>query len=141
MRKIIIAALFALTLAGCATTGQYGNFVPAAANQQQIATDAVQQLATLYPPAKTRFELHQATPDAFGLALVNTLIRPVLVLLTLPITLLTLGLFTLVINGLLFWLVASFVHGFAVAGFWSAFLGALVYSVVSTALTWLVFRR
>ena len=73
MRKIIIAALFALTLAGCATTGQYGNFVPAAANQQQIATDAVQQLATLYPPAKTRFELHQATPDAFGLALVNTL--------------------------------------------------------------------
>lgn len=73
MRKIIIAALFALTLAGCATTGQYGNFVPTAANQQQIATDAVQQLATLYPPAKTRFELHQATPDAFGLALVNTL--------------------------------------------------------------------
>ena len=76
MRKLIIAALFALTLAGCATTGQYGNFVPAAANQQQIATDAVQQLATLYPPAKTRFELHQATPDAFGLALVNTLRAP-----------------------------------------------------------------
>lgn len=73
MRKIAIAALFALTLAGCATTGQYGNFVPAAANQQQIATDAVQQLATLYPPAKTRFELHQATPDAFGVALVNSL--------------------------------------------------------------------
>jgi len=73
MRKIIIAALFALTLAGCATTSQYGNFVPTAVNQQQIATDAVQQLATLYPPAKTRFELHQATPDAFGLALVNTL--------------------------------------------------------------------
>ena len=73
MRKLIIAALFALTLAGCATTGQYGNFVPAAAGQQQIATDAVQQLATLYPPAKTRFELHQATPDAFGVALVNTL--------------------------------------------------------------------
>ncbi|EDB8709768.1 conjugal transfer protein TrbH [Salmonella enterica subsp. enterica serovar Schwarzengrund] len=73
MRKIIIAALFALTLAGCATTGQYGNFVPTAANQQQIATDAVQQLAMLYPPAKTRFELHQATPDAFGMALVNTL--------------------------------------------------------------------
>lgn len=73
MRKLIIAALFVLTLAGCATTGQYGNFVPAAANQQQIATDAVQQLATLYPPAKTRFELYQATPDAFGLALINSL--------------------------------------------------------------------
>jgi hypothetical protein len=73
MRKITIAALFALTLAGCATTGQYGNFVPATANQQQIATDAVQQLSTLYPPAKTRFELHQATPDAFGVALVGSL--------------------------------------------------------------------
>ncbi|SDY51346.1 conjugal transfer protein TrbH [Nitrosomonas halophila] len=73
MRKIIIASLFALSLAGCATTGKYGNFVPAAANQQQIASDAVQQLATLYPPAKTRFELQQATPDAFGIALINSL--------------------------------------------------------------------
>jgi hypothetical protein len=73
VRKFIIAALFTLTLAGCATTSQYGNFVPTAANQQQIATDAVQQLVTLYLPAKTRFELHQVTPDAFGLALVNTL--------------------------------------------------------------------
>lgn len=73
MRKLIITALFAMTLAGCATSSQYGNFIPAAANQQQIATDAVKQLTTLYPPAKTRFELHQATPDAFGMALVSTL--------------------------------------------------------------------
>lgn len=73
MRKIIISALFMLTLAGCASTGQYGNFVPDAANQQQLATDAVQQLAKLYPPAQTRFELHQATPDAFGMALTSSL--------------------------------------------------------------------
>ena len=61
MRKLIIAALFALTLAGCATTGQYGNFVPAAAGQQQIATDAVQQLAPLYPPAPVPV-LYNGTP-------------------------------------------------------------------------------
>ncbi|CDN88996.1 conjugal transfer protein TrbH [Hydrogenophaga intermedia] len=75
MRKIIIAALFVLALGGCATTGQYGNFVPptAAVDQQQLAREAVQQLAVLYPPAKTRLELQQATPDAFGQALVLTL--------------------------------------------------------------------
>lgn len=75
MRKITIAALLVLALSGCATTGQYGNFVPptAAADQQQLAREAVQQLAVLYPPAKTRLELQQATPDAFGQALVLTL--------------------------------------------------------------------
>lgn len=78
---------------------------------------------------------------ALVLALVNTLIRPVLLLLTLPINILTLGLFTLVINAVLFWAVATFVEGFAVAGFWSAFLGALVYSVVSTLLAWLLVPR
>lgn len=65
------------------------------------------------------------------LALVNAVIRPVLVLLTLPVTILTLGLFILVINGLMFWFVASFVEGFTVAGFWPAVFGALAYSVVS----------
>ena len=75
MRKTTIAALFVLALSGCATTGQYGNFVPptAAVDQQQLAREAVQQLAVLYPPAKTRLELQQATPDAFGQALVLTL--------------------------------------------------------------------
>ena len=75
MRKIIFAALFVLALGGCATTGQYGNFVPptATVDQQQLARETVQQLAVLYPPAKTRLELQQATPDAFGQALVLTL--------------------------------------------------------------------
>ena len=57
---------------------------------------------------------------ALVLGLINTLIRPVLVLLTLPVTLLTLGLFIFVINGLLFWFVGSFVDGFTVGGFWPA---------------------
>jgi putative membrane protein len=69
---------------------------------------------------------------ALVLGLLNTLIRPILLLLTLPITLLTLGLFALVINGLLFWLAAQFVTGFYVAGFWSAFLAALLYSIITT---------
>ena len=68
---------------------------------------------------------------ALVLGLVNTLIRPVLVLLTLPVTFLSLGLFVLVINALLFWLVATLVDGFHVAGFWSAFLAAILYSVIS----------
>jgi len=71
---------------------------------------------------------------ALVLGLVNAVIRPVLVLLTLPVTILTLGFFILVINALLFWAVASFVAGFHVAGFWSAFWGAIVYALVSWAI-------
>src|SRR5947209_14124069 len=78
---------------------------------------------------------------ALLLGLVNTLIRPLLVLLTLPVTVLTLGLFIFVINGLLFWFVASFVEGFSVAGFWSAFFGAIVYTLISWAASALVFGR
>ena len=66
-----------------------------------------------------------------ALGLVNALIRPIVVLLTLPITLLTLGLFLLVLNGLSFWLVSAVVPGFHVAGFWPAMGGALLVTVVS----------
>src|SRR2546427_6453024 len=78
---------------------------------------------------------------ALLLGLVNTLIRPLLVLLTLPVTVLTLGLFVFVINGLIFWFVASFVEGFKVAGLWSAFFGAIVYALISWAASTLVFGR
>ena len=85
--------------------------------------------------------------DSFGtalvaavvLGLVNAIIRPILVLLTLPATLLSLGLFIFVINGLLFWLVGSYLRGFEVAGFWSGFFGAIIYSIVSWALSSMVF--
>jgi hypothetical protein len=75
MRKIIFAALFVLALGGCATTGQYGNFVPptATVDQQQLARDAVQQLARCTRRRKTRLELQQPTPDPFGQALVKSL--------------------------------------------------------------------
>jgi putative membrane protein len=72
------------------------------------------------------------------LGLVNAFVRPVLLILTLPITLVTLGLFLFVLNGLCFWLVASVVRGFHVAGFGSAMLGALVVSVVSWIVTALI---
>jgi putative membrane protein len=75
---------------------------------------------------------------ALVLGLVNTIIRPILVILTLPATILTLGLFIFVINGLLFWLVGSFIEGFTVSGFWSGVLGAIVYSLISWLLSALV---
>ena len=77
---------------------------------------------------------------ALVLGLVNALIRPVLVLLTLPVTLVTLGLFIFVLNGLLFWAVANFVSGFYVAGFWPAMIGALLYSLISWALSSLLLK-
>jgi putative membrane protein len=72
---------------------------------------------------------------ALVLGLVNAVIRPILILLTLPATLLTLGLFIFVINGLLFWFVGNFITGFLVAGFWWGVAGAIAYSVVSWALS------
>ncbi|MGO4381742.1 phage holin family protein [Pseudoduganella sp. RAF19] len=77
---------------------------------------------------------------ALLLGLVNTLIRPLLLLLTLPVTVLTLGLFIFVINGLMFWLVAQLVSGFHVDSFGSAILGALLYSVISWALSTLLLK-
>jgi len=78
---------------------------------------------------------------ALLLALVNTVVRPVLILLTLPATILTLGLFIFVITALLFWLVGNLVEGFVVSGFWSAFFGAIVYSLVSWALSSLLLHE
>jgi len=72
---------------------------------------------------------------ALVLGLVNAVIRPILVILTLPATILTLGLFIFVINGLLFWFVGSFIEGFTVAGFWAGFFGAIVYSLISWLLS------
>jgi putative membrane protein len=77
---------------------------------------------------------------ALVLGLVNAFVRPVLILLTLPVTVLTLGLFIFVLNGLLFWMVGSWLEGFAVAGFWAAVLGAILFSIVSWALSALVLR-
>ena len=75
---------------------------------------------------------------ALILGLVNAILRPLLLLLTLPVTLLTLGLFIFVINGLMFWLAGSMLEGFVVSGFWPAVFGALLYSIVSGVLSGLL---
>ena len=77
---------------------------------------------------------------ALALGLVNAVVRPVLALLTLPVTVLTLGLFIFVLNGLLFWGVASVLEGFHVGGFWPGVFGAIVFSLVSWLLSALVLR-
>jgi putative membrane protein len=77
---------------------------------------------------------------ALVLGLVNAIVRPVLVLLTLPVTILTLGLFIFVLNGLLFWMVGEWLEGFNVAGFWAGVFGAIVFSLVSWLLSALVLR-
>ncbi len=75
---------------------------------------------------------------AFLLGLVNAVIRPILIILTLPITLLTLGLFLWVINAAMLGLVAAMMDGFAISGFFSALLASLVVSLVSWMASWYV---
>ncbi|HNW02927.1 MAG TPA: phage holin family protein [Burkholderiaceae bacterium] len=67
---------------------------------------------------------------AFVLGLFNTILRPLLIVLTLPVTVVTLGLFLFVINALMFWAAASVLDGFHVSGFGAALLGSLIYSAM-----------
>jgi putative membrane protein len=75
------------------------------------------------------------------LGLINAIVRPVLILLTLPVTLVTLGLFLVVLNAFCLWLTAQLVRGFEVHGVWPALFGALLISVVSWLLTAFVSDR
>lgn len=79
--------------------------------------------------------LMAALVAAFLLGIVNAILRPILVFFTLPLTLLTLGLFLLVINGSMLWLVAALVKGFHVNGFWGAIFGSILISIVSWILS------
>ena len=88
-------------------------------------------LAAYVVPGITVSGFYTALIVALVLGIMNALVRPILIFLTLPINILTLGLFTLVLNALLFWFVSTVVKGFEVAGFASAFWGALVVWCVS----------
>ena len=104
--------------------------------------NALSLLALSYLFDSIRVEsFYTALVVALVLGLINAVIRPVLIVLTLPINIVTLGLFTFVINGLLFWFVASFVKGFYVAGFGSAVWGAIAYSLLSWACSVLILGR
>lgn len=87
-------------------------------------------IASYLVPGVSFSSFWSALIAALIFGLVNAVIRPIMILLTLPVNMLTLGLFTLIINALMFWLTASIVKGFTVTGFWPAFFGALVYWVV-----------
>ncbi len=71
---------------------------------------------------------------AFVLGLMNSIVKPILIFLTLPINILTLGLFTLIVNGIVLYLTAAIVSGFEISGFWTAVLGALILSIISMLL-------
>ena len=75
---------------------------------------------------------------AMVLSILNAIVRPILLILTLPVNLLTLGLFTFVINGFMLKITAFLVPGMDVAGFWTATLGALILTVVASIIHWFI---
>lgn len=95
--------------------------------QWMLSAGALLLVANLYSGVQIS-SFSSALWAALVLGLLNTVLRPVLVVLTLPVTLLTLGLFLLVVNGLVFWLASGLLSGLQVRGFWAAVWGALLYS-------------
>ena len=94
-------------------------------------------VAAIYPGVQVQDWLSAAIA-ALVLGLVNTVVKPLLVILTLPVTILTLGLFLFVLNALLFWGVSEVVKGFHVDGFWQALVGAILYSIIGWLLSLLI---
>ena len=92
-----------------------------------LAACALLLVAYVYPGVQVQ-SFTSALIAAFVIGLFNLVLRPILVVLTLPVTLITLGLFLFVINALLFWAAASILDGFHVSGFGAALLGSLIYS-------------
>lgn len=88
-------------------------------------------LIARFVPGITVDGIGTAIIAAIILGLLNAFLRPLLLLLALPITILTLGLFALIINALLFFFAASFIEGFAVVDFWHALLGSLLMTLIS----------
>ena len=98
---------------------------------------ALMLVSYLYPGVQVA-GMFEALIAALVLGLVNALIRPILVLLTLPVTVLTLGLFIFVINAFLFWFVAEIVKGFMVSGFMGALIGSVLFSIITIISSWLI---
>lgn len=94
-----------------------------------LSAAALIVVASLYPGVAVA-GFGSALVAAAVIGLLNALLRPVLVVLTLPVTIVTLGLFLFVINALMFWAASGLMDSFHVAGFWAAVLGSLIYSVL-----------
>lgn len=88
-------------------------------------------VAAYFVPGIEVSGIYPAIISAVILGALNLIVKPILVVLTLPITIVTLGLFMFVINGALFMFAASFIDGFSVSSFWVAMLGSLIVSVIS----------
>ena len=99
-----------------------------------VNTLAILFVAAVVPGIKIS-GLLSALGAGLVLGLINALVRPILLVLTLPLTLVTLGLFLFVLNALCLWLTSAFVKGFEIHGFWAALFGAFLISVVSWLLT------
>ncbi len=97
-------------------------------------------VAYVYPGVQVE-SFGRALVAALILGIVNAVIRPILVLLPLPVTILTLGLFLFVVNALMFWLVAEIVRGFTVTGFGAALIGSVLYSLITLLTSWILFPR
>ena len=104
-----------------------------------LSASALLLVAYLYNGVEVR-SFGAALMAALVIGLFNTILRPVLVLLTLPITFVTLGLFLFIINALMFWLASGVLDGFYVRGFGAALLGSLIYSVFSVLIDFFVER-
>ena len=105
-----------------------------------LNTLALLAVAYLMPSVQIQ-SFGAALVAALVLGLANAVVRPILVLLTLPVTVLTLGLFLFVVNGAVFLGVSRLVSGFEVAGWWAAILAAILYSIVSWFLTVLILKE
>ena len=103
-----------------------------------INTAAVLLIAYFLPGVIRVDSLPAALAGAFLLGIVNGIIRPILILLTLPLTILTFGLFLLILNGFMLWLVAALVSGFHVNGFGGAVVGSILISLISWILSHLL---
>lgn len=104
--------------------------------------NAVALLAVAYVlPGITVASFWSAMLAALVLGLLNALVKPVLILLTLPITIVTMGLFLIVLNALMFWWAGSMLKGFQVDGFWWAVAGAVLYSLIASLFSMLIFQQ
>jgi putative membrane protein len=105
-----------------------------------LSATALLAVTYLYPGV-TVSGFGAAMRAALVIGLFNMVLRPVLIVLTLPVTVLTLGLFLFVINALMFWFAASVLDGFRVDGFGAALMGSLIYSVMGVLIDAALSRR
>ena len=98
-----------------------------------LSASALLFVAYLYSGVEVR-SFPSALLAAFVIGLLNAVVRPVLVVLTLPVTVLTLGLFLFVINAFVFWLASTLLDGFQVRDFWAALIGSLLYTVIGVVI-------